>query len=382
MMRWLEMLAIGVFTFEVTQSALMVALVTMARTVPMLLFSAFTGAIADGFDRRLMLLGGLGVLALTSAVLAGLAIAGRIELWHVALGTFIAGIYGTLEHPVRRSLLGIIAGAKAGATGAGVALTLDSGTNHCMRLVGPVLGGLVLTRFGLPGVYVFGAVLFSLGFFLVLKAQFQSPHYDAAVPRILGQIVEGLRYIRTNPKIMGTLFITMAINIFGFPYVAMVPVIGDQILGQGAVATGMLLSADAAGALAGALLIANFARPHHFSAIYFYCSIVFLGGVLAFSLSQFYALSLVFLFLSGLGVAGFAAMQSTIVFTAAPPEMRGRLMGVLAVCIGVNPLGILQVGILADWFGGALAVTIITIEGLAAILVAALLWPHFWRRGN
>ncbi len=381
-MRWLEMLAIGVFTFEVTQSALMVALVTMARTVPMLLFSAFTGAIADGFDRRLMLLGGLGVLALTSAVLAGLAIAGRIELWHVALGTFIAGIYGTLEHPVRRSLLGIIAGAKAGATGAGVALTLDSGTNHCMRLVGPVLGGLVLTRFGLPGVYVFGAVLFSLGFFLVLKAQYQSPHYAAAVPRILGQIVEGLRYIRTNPKIMGTLFITMAINIFGFPYVAMVPVIGDQILGQGAVATGMLLSADAAGALAGALLIANFARPHHFSAIYFYCSIVFLGGVLAFSLSQFYALSLVFLFLSGLGVAGFAAMQSTIVFTAAPPEMRGRLMGVLAVCIGVNPLGILQVGILADWFGGALAVTIITIEGLAAILVAALLWPHFWRRRN
>ena len=381
-MRWLEMLAIGVFTYEVTQSALMVALVTMARTVPMLLFSAFTGAIADGFDRRLMLLAGLGLLALTSAVLAGLAIAGRIELWHVALGTFISGIYGTLEFPVRRSLLGIIASAKAGAAGAGVALTLDSGTNHCMRLIGPVLGGLVLTRFGLPGIYVLGAMLFSLGFLLVLKAQYRAPHYAAAVPRILGQIVEGLRYIRTDPKIKGILFITVAMNVFGFPYVAMVPVIGDQILGQGAVATGMLLSADAAGALAGALLIANFARPRHFSAIYFYCSIVFLGGVLSFSLSQFYTLSLGLLFLSGLGVAGFAAMQSTIVFTAAPPEMRGRLMGVLAVCIGVNPLGILQVGVLADWFGGALAVTIISTEGLVAILIAALLWPHFWRRGH
>ena len=105
MMRWLEMLAIGVFTFQVTQSALMVALITMARTVPMLLFSAFTGAIADGFDRRLMLLGGLGMLALTSTILAGLAMAERIELWHVALGTFISGIYGTLEFPVRRGLL-------------------------------------------------------------------------------------------------------------------------------------------------------------------------------------------------------------------------------------------------------------------------------------
>ena len=382
MMRWLEMLAIGVFTFQVTQSALMVALITMARTVPMLLFSAFTGAIADGFDRRLMLLGGLGMLALTSTILAGLAMAERIELWHVALGTFISGIYGTLEFPVRRGLLGIIAGAKAGAAGAGVALTLDSGTNHCMRLVGPVLGGLVLTGFGLPGIYILGGILYSLGLFLVLKAQYQAPHYAAAVPRILGQIIEGLHYIRTDPKIKGTLFITIAMNVFGFPYVAMVPVIGDQILGQGAVATGILVSAEAAGALAGALLIANFVQPRHFSAVYFYCSILFILGVLAFSLSQIYSVSLGLLFLAGLGVAGFAAMQSTIVFTAAPPEMRGRLMGVLAVCIGFNPLGILQVGLLADWFGGALAVTIMTSEGLAAILIAALLWPHFWRRGH
>ena len=381
MMRWLEMLAIGVFTFEVTQSALLVALITMARTVPMLLFSAFTGAIADGFDRRLMLLGALGLLAITSILLAGLAVTERIELWHVALGTFISGIYGTLEFPVRRALLGIIAGDKAGSAGAGVALTLDSGTNHCMRLVGPVLGGLVLTGFGLPGIYIVGVILYSLGFLLVLKAKYRAPHYVTAVPRILGQIVEGLRYIRTNPKIKGTLFITIAMNVFGFPYVAMVPVIGDQILDQGAVATGILVSAEAAGALAGALLIANFVRPRHFTTVYFYCSFLFIVGVLVFSQSQIYFVSLGLLFLAGLGVAGFAAMQSTIVFTAAPPEMRGRLMGVLAVCIGFNPLGILQVGLLADWFGGAQAVTIMASEGLVAMLIAALIWTKFWRRG-
>ena len=380
MMRWLEMLAIGVFTFEVTQSALLVALITMARTVPMLLFSAFTGAIADGFDRRLMLLGALGMLAITSTILATLALTERIDLWHVALGTFISGIYGTLEFPVRRALLGIIAGDKAGSAGAGVALTLDSGTNHCMRLVGPVLGGLVLTGFGLPGIYIVGVILYSLGFLLVLKAKYRAPHYVTTVPRILGQIVEGLRYIRTNPKIKGTLFITIAMNVFGFPYVAMVPVIGDQILDQGAVATGILVSAEAAGALAGALLIANFVRPRHFTTVYFYCSFLFIAGVLVFSLSQIYFVSLGLLFLAGLGVAGFAAMQSTIVFTAAPPEMRGRLMGVLAVCIGFNPLGILQVGLLADWFGGAQAVTIMALEGLVAMLIAALIWPKFWRR--
>lgn len=382
MMRWLEMLAIGVFTFQLTQSALMVALVTMVRTIPMLLFSAFTGAIADGFDRRLMLLAGMGALAVTSAVLAGLAFSGRIVLWHVTLGMFISGIYGTLEFPVRRAMLGIIAGkigGAAGTAGAGVALTLDSGTNHCMRLIGPVLGGLVLTKFGLPGVYVLGTVLFGSGFILVWGANYHAPHHDAAVPRVLGQIVEGLRYIRTNRKIMGTLYITCVMNVCGFPYGAMVPVIGDQVLGRDAVATGMLLSSEATGALLGALVIANFAKPRHFAAIYFHGSILFVGAVLAFSLSRGYGTSLGLLFLAGMGVAGFAAMQSTIIFTAAPPEMRGRLMGVLAVCIGISPLGILQVGLLADWFGGAAAVTIIAIEGLAAMLVAGLVWPHFWR---
>ncbi|MBT4489864.1 MAG: MFS transporter [Rhodospirillaceae bacterium] len=380
MMRWLEMLAIGVFTFEVTQSALMVALITMARTVPMLLLGAFTGAIADGFDRRVMLLVGMATLALTSAVLAVLAITDQIELWHVALGMFISGLYGTLEFPVRRAMLGIIASTKAGTAGAGVALTLDSATNHCMRLIGPALGGLVLTQFGLPGVYVLGVVLFGLGFILVWTAEYHAPHHGTGAPRILGQIIEGLSYIRTNPVLMGTLYVTMVMNICGFPYGAMVPVIGGQVLGQGAVATGLLLSADAAGGLLGALFIANLARPRHYSSIYFYGSIFFLGALVAFSFSRDYALSLGLLFLAGLGVAGFAAMQSTIIFTAAPPEMRGRLMGVLAVCIGVSPSGILQVGLLADWFGGAMAVGIIAVEGLAALAVAALVWPHFRRR--
>jgi MFS family permease len=132
--------------------------------------------------------------------------------------------------------------------------------------------------------------------------------------------------------------------------------------------------------LLAAMVIANYARPRHFPRIYFLGSVFFLAAVLAFSLSRIYALSLGLLFLAGLGVAGFAAMQSTIVFTAAPPEMRGRLMGVLAVCIGVSPLGMLQVGLLAESFGGAMAVGIIAAEGLAAMAIAGLIWPHFRQR--
>ena len=101
---------------------------------------------------------------------------------------------------------------------------------------------------------------------------------------------------------------------------------------------------------------------------------------LGLSLSLSLSLSLGLLFLGGLGVSGFAAMQSTIVFTSAPPEMRGRLMGVVAICIGSGPIGVLQVGLLANWFGGAMSVSIIAVEGLLALLVAAVVWPHLHRR--
>jgi MFS family permease len=382
MMRWLELLAVGVFTFEVTGSALMVALMTMVRMLPMLLFSAFTGAIADSLDRRLMLLWGLGTLAVVSAILTVLSLTGHLELWHVAAGAFASGIYMTLEFPVRRTMLGIIAGAKAGTGGAGMAMTLDSGSNHCMRLIGPIVGGLLLEAHGLPGVYILGTVMFAIGFVMVLGARYEAPAQtgSGSGSRILAQIIEGFSYIRTNPRIMSTLFITVALNLCGFPYGAMVPVIGDQVLGQSATATGMLISADAAGALLGVIVIANLARPRHYARLYLYGSIIFLCMVFAFSLSYWYPASLGLLFLAGLGVSGFAAMQSTIVFTSAPPEMRGRMMGVVAICIGTGPIGVLQVGLLADWFGGAMSVSIITVEGLVALLVAALIWPHLYRR--
>ncbi|MDP6564327.1 MAG: MFS transporter [Alphaproteobacteria bacterium] len=370
-MRWLELLAIGVFTFQITGSALTVALVTMARMLPMLLFSAFTGAIADRFDRRWMLLAGLAALASVSAILAALAVSGRLELWHVALGAFASGIYGTLEFPVRRTMLGEI----AGPGGAGVALTLDTATNHAMRMLGPVLGGVLLETVGIQGIYLLGAVLFGLAFLLVLRTSYRSAVSAHLGPRMLERIVEGLRYLRTAPRILGTLYITLIMNFFGFPYAAMIPVIGDEVLHQNAVNTGLLLSADATGGLLGAILIANLGRPAHYARIYFLGSALFIGAVSLFSLSTWYPLSLGLLALAGFGVAGFSAMQSTIVFTSAPPEMRSRLMGVLAVCIGINPLGVLHMGLMADWLGGPMAVTVVTVEGLLAIGLASVFWP-------
>jgi hypothetical protein len=81
----------------------------------------------------------------------------------------------------------------------------------------------------------------------------------------------------------------------------------------------------------------------------------------------------------GIGIAGFAVMQTTIVFLAAPPAVRSRAMGLLTVAIGGGPIGMLYVGVLADWLGAANAVACLAVQGLVLLALAAWNWPELRR---
>jgi len=105
-MRWLELLVAGIFTYDATHSAFLVAVVTVARSLPMLFLGPIAGVIAEAFNRKRLLLAQLLLMATTSAVLAGLALSGEIRVWHVALGGVAAGIVWASELAVRRRMIG------------------------------------------------------------------------------------------------------------------------------------------------------------------------------------------------------------------------------------------------------------------------------------
>lgn len=367
-MRWFEMLAIGVYIFKLTGSPLIVALVTVVRFLPIMLLSAIIGAIAERYDRRLMLLSGAGLLALSAVVLGILSLSGKLAIWHVAIGSFISGMYFTMDFPVRRTMLGEIAGLDGIAT----AMSLDTATNHIMRMLGPAFGGLVLEIVGLYGVYFVGGFLYLIAFSMILRINHTVEKRLSSRITIISQIQESLSYIRGHPRIMAALIVTMTANIFGFPFVVMIPVIGHEILDLDGFWTGTLQSAEGFGALVGALFIANMIRPGDYFKLYVGGTALFLMGVIAFSFASVFEFSLVFLFCTGLGVAGFSAMQSTIIFLLAPPNMRSRLMGVLAVCIGFGPVGMLHVGLLADHFGASFAIRVSALEGLMVLLMVTI----------
>jgi MFS family permease len=374
--RWLEVLAVGVYTYQETRSPFIVACMLFARMLPTMLLGAFAGAIAERLNRRYLMMAGLASMCLVSAILAVLALGGKLAIWQIATGAVLSGIFWSGEFPVRRTMLGEVAGL--GRLSA--AMGLDSATNNFTRMLGPLLGGTLMSVVGLEGAYALGVVLYALAFANMATLAFEETSSTQIAPiGVLRSIRDGLAYIRTNRLIAATLVITVFVNLFGFSFVSMVPVIGEHRLGLEAVAIGVLMSAEGCGALLGSLAVAAWVRSRYFTITYLSGSALYLAMILGFSMSPWYSVAIVFLFIGGLGAGCFGAMQSTLIFFAATPRMRTRVMGVLVACIGAGPIGVLHVGLLAEFLGAHQAVTIIAVEGLIAIVVAAVLWPELRR---
>lgn len=373
-MRWLETLAVSVYVFEVTESAFMVALLMSARMAPMLLGAA-VGALAERFNRRTILLSGLAIMSTVSAVMGVLALTGAIQIWQIAIGSFLTGLFFASEFPVRRTILGEIAGQKR----IGAALSLDSASNNATRMIGPIIGGILIETVGLHGAYFMAAGFYATGFLLISGVRYTRASPSRAIG-LFTSIAEGLSYIRTNRQLVGILLVTVFVNLFGFPFTSMVPVIGKDVLGLSPIPVGFLMSAEGMGAFTGALLLTVTARARHFARIYMGGAVIFMSMTVMFSLSSQFGVSMALLLTAGLGVSGFAAMQSVLIFSTAPPEIRSRVMGVLTMCIGAGPIGVLHVGLMAKWFGAQNALTIIGLEGLACVVACALVWPELWKR--
>jgi MFS family permease len=357
----------------------MVAFITALRLAPMLHCGPLIGAIGDRYERSHVLLISLMIVSATSITLGALAFTGAITLWQIALGAIVSGAFFAGDMTLRR----IMSAEIAGTARLGQAMALDAVNTHGTRMLGPALGGLLLQTLGLYGVYLLGALLYLVGIGLILRSHDRSRAAGSESGAILSTLREGWRYVRARRVIVGVLVVTLVANFWGFAYIPMVPVIGEQVLGLSAFPIGVILSVQGFGALVGALVIASASEPRTYTRIFLASTTVFLLGVLGFGLSTWFALSLLLNLICGVSIGGFSVLQSSILILAARPEVRSRVMGVLAVAIGAGQLGgMLHVGLLADWLGAAAAVQLMAAEGLAALALTALLWPEMRRASD
>ena len=369
-MRWFEVLAAALFTLDATGSGLAVAVVTASRTMPMFLLGAFAGVMSEAVNRKRVLVAGQLITSAASATVAVLGWLGRAHPWHLALAALVAGIVWSTEMSTRRRMVGESVPGNLVPR----ALALDTLTNSVTRMIGPIVAGTLYQIAGVAGAFTVSACIYLIAAILAagLRHQQESRRFViGAVPR---ELAEGFAFARNHAVILGVLLVTIAMNLLGFPYAALVAPIGVQHFMVSPALVGVMAAAESFGAFLGGLRLAGGDPPGSGRVLMVGGSLLMLTCVVVMPLSPNFWLACGLLTVGGIGSAAFANMQTSLVITHAPPHIRSRLMGLLTVCIGTGPLGILLVGGLASLMGPLAAVDTIALTGLVAVVAAGLVW--------
>ena len=368
--RWLEMLAVAVFAYQRTGSPFIVAMLTMLRMLPMALFGALVGAMAERFERRTALILVVMSMLLTSLILTLLAWTDALAVWHVALASFFNGFAWTTDNPVRRTMIGEVVGPERMSA----AMSIDVGANNASRMLGPIVGGVLLATVGIGGAFAVSVACYFLAVVAAMRVHQRNGVVPLMAASVFERMIEGFMVVRRDRRLIGTMTITVIANIFGWPCTTMIPVIGQDNLGLGAAGVGVLASMDGVGAFCGAVAIALYARPLHFAWLFVGGAAAYMAVMPIFALAPYPLLAGAVLLLTGLANSGFSIMQATLVYTSSPPEMRSHVFGVLSVCIGIGMIGFIHIGWLAGMIGASWATVITGSEGLLALLLTRRLW--------
>ena len=353
-------------------------IVSLVRWLEILVFGVPFGALAARISRRQGLAGMLSILTATALVLLFMAASERLAVWHLGVASFIGGLVWAADNPVRRAMMGDVAGPAR----MGNAMAFDVGASNASRLLGPAAGGLLLAHFGMSAVFGLVVLLHVVGILALLHLRERVLPREPVKSPILATVAAGFLAARDNPRLAGALWITIVFNLFGWPVLSMVPVIGQDRLDLAAAGIGLLASMDGVGSLLGALALARLARPAIQGRLYVCGLTLFLAMLPLFALSTHPFWAAAALLVVGIGQSAFSIMQATIVFVAAPVERRMQAMGLLTMCIGTGPVGFLMLGWLAERLGASHAAVISCLAGLASLAVTWPWWRECWRDGR
>ena len=372
MARWMELLVLSWLVLQTTDSAFQLGLVLVFNNVPRPLFSLFTGWLADRFSRLLMLIVAQTTNVLTAGVLLALIILDVILPWDVFLASFVLGVSRSLEDPARRTAILDAVGGRRLVN----AMSLEVISNTIGKVIGPLMGGIVIDTLGFSGSYtiLLGIHCVNLAL-LVTRVRIPNVVRGSAAEPIWKGLGSTISYALHSPALLGLFYVTVVMNAMAFPVRQFIPLIGQDQLHVGATMVGILVASEGIGQLAGAGMMAATRNLLYLGRVLVLGSIAVLCMALLFSWSPWYALAVVALTLGGVGQAGFSTMQSTIALLSAPQEMRGRMMGLLSVCIGAGtPLGTLEMGAIAT-VSAKWAISGNALAGLALVLPIVFLSP-------
>jgi len=363
----MQIVAQSWLVLEISKSPRMLGLDAFLGNIPIFLFSLVGGVVADRVSRRRLLLASQWVQLTCAFTLAALIATGVVRIWHILTLSFIVGTAQSFGGPAYLALIPTLVEKEDLPN----AIALNTIQFNLARVIGPVLGGIALTKFGavwcfsLNGVS-FIAVIISL---MLLHMTFKPQPSGAS---ILSDMKQGFFFIRKQGAMEALIVLAFLMTALAIPMITFLPVFAKDIFHGGPSTFTTLLVFSGLGAIAGALLMAAMGNVRKKGRIALLMLIGMGGGMAGFALSKNLALSCILLFLSGVALMSAFTMISSLVQLITSHEMRGRVMSVYNVAFrGGMPFGNLATGWLIPMFT---APVVIAVNGSLLVLLGLYLF--------
>jgi MFS family permease len=360
---WMTRLATSWLVYRLTGSSLLLGVVTFAGQIPSFLLGPVAGVWVDRWDRKRVLLLTQFLAALQSLTLGALTISGRITMPEIVALAILQGVINAFDMPARQSFLVRMVN---GRTDLGNAIALNSAMVNGARLIGPALAGIVIGAVGEGYCFLIDGV----SYFAVLASLFAMRIEGEAVVRSAAslwvQLKEGWTYVSTFAPIRAVLLLFAMVSFMGVPFTVLMPVFADKILHGGAHTLGFLMGAVGVGSLISALSLAARKSVRGLYKVIPAVAALCGCGLIAFSFSRNFWLSLALMGVTGFGLMQFAAASNTVIQTIVEEDKRGRVISYYMMAyMGASPFGSLLAGSLAPVIGAPATVVLCGIGCLA-----------------
>jgi len=371
---WIDKVAQAWLVLALTHSAFAVGLLAACQFVPFSVFGLMAGVIVDRLDTWRTVIVTQAIRMVIASTLAGIVLAGVVQVWMVYVLAVLTGIVLVLDAPSRQQLTFKMVGRDELPN----AVALNSSLFNAARIVGPGIGGLLIAAFGVGPAFAINAASFVavlVGLLMMDTSNLVAFAPREHLPTLFGSLREGISYARKSAHVRLVLTMLVAISTIAMNFNVLLPVLARQTLASGPGVFGLIAGCFGAGALVGGLLSAALSRAS-WKAI-----IAGAGGlgVAELVLAPLHSLgpAIVLLFIAGICFTLYTANSNAVLQLRAPDHLRGRVIGFYYFAFnGLAPLG----GILAGWLaatgGTELAFAVAGAVTALVALTALFQLPH------
>lgn len=366
---WMQQTAVAWLAYSITKSPFYLGAVTFAGQIPIFAIAPFAGILADKWSKQKMLVATQIFSMLQALLLAIFVITGTITAAKIIILSLFLGIINSFDIPIRQSFVYEMVDNPQDLPNA---IALNSLIFNGARLIGPSMAGILISLVGESICFLLNAVSYIAVIFALLAMNLSHREIARHNGTVLTGLKDGIIYAYRFVPIRTILLALALISLVGMPYAVLMPVFAKDILQGGPRTLGFLTGAIGIGALTGAIFLAWRKSIHNLDKVMVISISIFAAGILTFSMSENFPLSMCLLLFTGFGMLVLMASINTILQTIVDDDKRGRIMSLQAIAfMGTMPIGSLLSGYVAHRIGAPLTVQI---SGLLCMIIAAILW--------